>query len=129
MSYVRSKRLVRFGHVCGTNGQLTKEILVNKTNRKRPLGRPGTRWAYVSSPRRRKYKRKRDCWRTETERFRDGSDESISMDRPAEEPFLYALHSVVGKCTWKKIRPFDYSNFPYKTILFRRVYQRPGENI
>ncbi|KAF0767193.1 Uncharacterized protein FWK35_00016239 [Aphis craccivora] len=37
------KRLECFGHVWKADGQKIKEVLVNKINKKRPLGRPRTR--------------------------------------------------------------------------------------
>lgn len=43
ISYVRSKRLKRFGHVWRAAGQLAKEVLDKKINRKRPLGSLRTR--------------------------------------------------------------------------------------
>jgi len=36
-----------FGHVWRANGQVIKEVLVNKINKKRPFRRPSTRWVDV----------------------------------------------------------------------------------
>lgn len=47
ISYIKSKRLEWFDHVWRANGQVIKEVLVNKINKKRPLGRPRTRWMDV----------------------------------------------------------------------------------
>jgi len=47
ISYIRRKRLEWFGHVWRADGQVIKEVLVNKTNGKRPLERPRTRWMDV----------------------------------------------------------------------------------
>lgn len=47
VSYIKSKRLEWFGHVWRADGQVMKEVLVNKINKKRSLGRPRTRWVGV----------------------------------------------------------------------------------
>ncbi|KAL4123073.1 hypothetical protein QTP88_015305 [Uroleucon formosanum] len=47
IAYIRSKRLEWFGHVWRADGQVIKEVLINTINKKRPLGRPRTRWVYV----------------------------------------------------------------------------------
>jgi len=44
----RSKRLEWFGHVWRADGQVVKEVVVNKINGKQTLGRPRTRWVGVS---------------------------------------------------------------------------------
>ncbi|KAE9522716.1 hypothetical protein AGLY_016879 [Aphis glycines] len=47
IAYIRSKRLEWFGHVWRAGGQVIKEVLINTINKKRPLGRPRTRWVDV----------------------------------------------------------------------------------
>ncbi|KAL4100675.1 hypothetical protein QTP88_020709 [Uroleucon formosanum] len=47
IAYIRSKRLEWFGHVWRADGQVIKEVLINTINKKRPLGRPRTRWVDV----------------------------------------------------------------------------------
>lgn len=47
ISFIKSKRLEWFGHVWRADGQVLKEVLVNKINKKRQLERPRTRWVDV----------------------------------------------------------------------------------
>jgi len=44
LRYVRCKRLEWLGHVWRAEGDLLKNVLLEKINKKRPLGRPRTRW-------------------------------------------------------------------------------------
>jgi len=43
----QTSRMVWFGHVWRVDRQVIKEVLVNKINKKRPLGIPRTRWVDV----------------------------------------------------------------------------------
>jgi len=45
--FIRKKRLELFGHAWKANGLLFKNVLINKINKTRPLGRPKTRWINV----------------------------------------------------------------------------------
>ena len=45
--FIRKKRLEWFEHVWRADGQLIKNVLINKINKTRPLGRPKTRWIDV----------------------------------------------------------------------------------
>jgi len=47
ISYIKGKRLEWFGHVRRADGQIMKEVLVNKINKKHPLRRLRTQWADV----------------------------------------------------------------------------------
>jgi len=42
--FLKSKRLEWAGHVWRTEGRLIRQVLVNKPNKKRPVGRPRQRW-------------------------------------------------------------------------------------
>ncbi|KAL4154352.1 hypothetical protein QTP88_000231 [Uroleucon formosanum] len=42
--FLRSKRLEWAGHVWRAEGKLIKQVLINKPNKKRPVGRPRQRW-------------------------------------------------------------------------------------
>jgi len=42
IAYIKRKRLEWFSHVWRANGQVIEEDLVNKINKKHPLGRPRT---------------------------------------------------------------------------------------
>ncbi|KAL4103343.1 hypothetical protein QTP88_018720 [Uroleucon formosanum] len=44
LTYIRCKRLEWLGHVWRADGDLLKNVLIRKINKKRPLGRPRTRW-------------------------------------------------------------------------------------
>ncbi|KAL4131895.1 hypothetical protein QTP88_009130 [Uroleucon formosanum] len=45
--FIGKKRLEWFGHAWRADGQLIKNVLINKINKARPLGRPKTRWINV----------------------------------------------------------------------------------
>ncbi|XP_025425893.1 uncharacterized protein LOC112694589 [Sipha flava] len=42
--FLRSKRLEWAGHVWRAEGKLIRQVLINKPNKKRPVGRPRQRW-------------------------------------------------------------------------------------
>ncbi|KAF0728937.1 putative transposon-derived protein F52C9.6, partial [Aphis craccivora] len=42
--FLRSKRLEWAGHVWRAEGKLIKQVLINKPNKKQPVGRPRQRW-------------------------------------------------------------------------------------
>ncbi|KAF0721180.1 putative transposon-derived protein F52C9.6 [Aphis craccivora] len=44
LTYIRCKRLEWLGHVWRADGDLLKNVLIRKIDKKRPLGRPRTRW-------------------------------------------------------------------------------------
>jgi hypothetical protein len=44
LTYIRCKRLEWLGHVWRADGDLLKNVLIRKINKKSPLGRPRTRW-------------------------------------------------------------------------------------
>jgi len=43
-TFIRCKRLEWLGHVWRADGDVLKNVLIRKINKKRPLGRPRTRW-------------------------------------------------------------------------------------
>jgi len=44
LTYIRCKRLEWLGHVWKADGDILKNVLILKIKKKRPLGRPRTRW-------------------------------------------------------------------------------------
>lgn len=57
VSFIKSKRMEWFDHFCRTDGQVMKEVLINKVNKKRPLRKPMTSLGECYSSRHRKYKK------------------------------------------------------------------------
>jgi hypothetical protein len=44
LTYIRCKCLEWLGHVCRADGDVLKNVLIRKIDKKRPLGRPRTGW-------------------------------------------------------------------------------------